>query len=379
MPWELLRQARDRGTTVAVVLDRVAPELIPDIRDHLGSMLREQGLGTAPIFSIAETPLWDDGLLPPAEVARLHSWLTALAKDVKARAIVVRQTLTGALDSLGPRVETLALASTAQRSATAALSTAADTAYTSALESVTEALSDGTLLRGEVLARWQEFVGTGEFFKQVESTVSRLRDRLVALVKGDPPPTDDLGQALESGVSELIRAQAQAAASASARAWRALAGGAALLEQHPDLLRVSYDLEEKVASLVHDWQGDVLTLVRTQGRDRRTTARVTAYGVNAVGTVLILVTFAHTGGLTGSEAGIAGGAAILGQRLLEVIFGDQAVRTLTTKARQALIERVEQLFVQEQDRFVEAVHTVEVAPDQQLRLSRAAMALKAPR
>lgn len=379
VPWDLLRQASERGTSVAVILDRVPPEAVDEIRDHLGSMLREQGLATAPIFTVAESRLDADGLLPQDQVARLQSWLTALAKDAKARAIVVRQTLTGALDSLEARTQLLVQASAAQLAATTALATAADTAYADAVEGVKHGMSDGTLLRGEVLARWQEFVGTGEFFRQVESTVSRLRDQLVALIKGDPPPTQDLGQALQSGVVELVRAEGQGAASATARTWRTLVGGATLLQEHPGLLRVSPEFDDKVASLVHDWQGDVLALVRTEGRDRRTTARVTAYGVNAVGTVLILVTFSQTAGLTGAEVGIAGGTAVLGQKLLEAIFGDQAVRMLAVKARQALLERVEQLFFEEQGRFTAAIETVEVKRDQGRRLASAALAVKAAR
>ena len=107
MPWELLRQASERGTAVAVVLNRVPKEAVPVIREHLGSMLKEQGLGTAPIFTVAETVLGADGLLPPDQIARLQSWLSALAKDARARALVVRQTLTGALDSLDPRIQGL--------------------------------------------------------------------------------------------------------------------------------------------------------------------------------------------------------------------------------------------------------------------------------
>jgi len=379
VPWDLLRQASERGTSIAVVLDRVPPEALDEIREHLASMLREHGLAAAPIFTIAESRLTQDGLLPDEQINRLRSWLTALAKDVKARAIVVRQTLTGALDSLESRTEILTQASTAQLGATTALLAAADTAYAGAVDGVRQGMTDGALLRGEVLARWQEFVGTGEFFKQVESTVSRARDRLVALVKGQPAPSQDLGEALQSGVSELIRAEAQGAASVTSRTWRTLVGGASLLEAHPDLPRVSPDFEVRVNSLVHDWQGDVLELVRNEGADRRTTARVTAYGVNAVGTVLILVTFAQTGGLTGAEAGIAGGTAILGQKLLEAIFGDQAVRTLATKARQALIERVEQLYFEEQGRFRAAVDTVEIRRDQGRRLASAALAVKVAR
>ncbi len=379
VPWELLRQASERGTAVAVILDRMPPEAVDEIREHLGSMLREQGLATAPIFTIAESGLEPGGLLPHAQVARLQSWLSALAKDARARAIIVRQTLSGALDSLETRTDLLVDASRAQVAATTALSSAADRSYADAVEGVALGMRDGSLLRGEVLARWQEFVGTGEFFKQVESTVSRVRDRVVAAVKGDPVPSTDLGEALQSGVAELIRAEGQGAASATSRSWRTLVGGAMLLQEHPDLPRVSPDFGRQVQALVHDWQGDVLDLVRHEGRDRRTTARVTAYGVNAVGTVLILVTFAHTGGLSGAEAGIAGGTAILGQKLLEAIFGDQAVRTLAGKARQALVDRVEQLFFEEEQRFHAAVGEVELRPDQARRLSSAALAVRASR
>ena len=71
-------------------------------------------------------------------------------------------------------------------------------------------MEDGSLLRGEVLARWQEFVGTGEFFRQVESTVSRVRDRFTSFLKGEPPRADDLGEALQSGVEALVSNRAEA-------------------------------------------------------------------------------------------------------------------------------------------------------------------------
>ena len=51
VPWDLLRTAADRGTAVAIVLDRIPPEAVDEIRPHLAAMLREQGLPTAPIFT----------------------------------------------------------------------------------------------------------------------------------------------------------------------------------------------------------------------------------------------------------------------------------------------------------------------------------------
>ena len=379
VPWALLRQASERGTSIAVVLDRVPPEAVAEIRDHLGGMLKEQGLSLAPIFTVREVPLDSSGLLRPEEIGQLKEWLTALARDARARGMVVRHTLSGALDSIDSRIDGLAQATTEQHAATRALSKVADTAYAAAALGVERGMSDGTLLRGEVLARWQEFVGTGEFFKQVESTVSRLRDRLVAMVKGQPPPAAELGEALHSGVAALVTAEAAAAASTTTRSWRGMPGGALLLSQRPQLAGSSADLPERVQRLVREWQDDVLELVRTEGQDRRTTAKVAAYGVNGVGVVLMLVTFAHTGGVTGAEAGIAGGTAVLGQKLLEAIFGDQAVRSLAAKARAALHDRVQELFGVEAARYQEAVESVEVPRDQARRLTAAAMGVKAAR
>jgi len=95
--------------------------------------------------------------------------------------------------------------------------------------------------------------------------------------------------------------------------------------------------------------------------------------------VLMLVAFAHTGGLTGAEAGIAGGTALLGQKILEAIFGDQAVRELAVKARRALLERVQQLYYEEQARYRSVVESVEVRPDQGRRLAAAVLAVRAAR
>jgi hypothetical protein len=93
----------------------------------------------------------------------------------------------------------------------------------------------------------------------------------------------------------------------------------------------------------------------------------------------MLVTFAYTGGVTGAEAGIAGGTALLGQKLLEAIFGDQAVRSLANKARAALLERVQVLFAEESNRFQGAVESRQAPRDQGRRLTAATLAVKAAR
>ncbi len=72
----------------------------------------------------------------------------------------------------------------------------------------------------------------------------------------------------------------------------------------------------------------MLDLVADTGMEKRSRARFMALGVNGVGAALMIVVFAQTGGITGAEVGIAGGTTVIAQRVLEAVFGDQAVRRL---------------------------------------------------
>ena len=380
VPWDLLRQASDRGTAVAIVLDRVDRDAVQDVRGHLVDMLREQGLETSPVFTVPETDLDEQGLIPEADISRLRSWLSALAGDQRARGIVIRQTLGGALRSLDGRTAGLVAALEAQQREVFDLKGAAFAAYDKAEEQVKDGMSDGQLLRGEVLARWQEFVGTGEFFRKVESGVSRVRDRITNAVKGAPPPSKPLDEALQDGVAALVQAEADAAAATVARQWRASEAGPALLEAHPELVRSSPELQATVERTVRDWQGDVLDIVRAEGGNRRTNARIAAYGVNGIGLFLMLVSFAHTGGvLVAPEVAIAGGTTAVAQKVLEAIFGDQAVREMSTKARALLLERVQDLYADERERYEQALGGKSVSDGQIRRLTEAAAAVGAAR
>ncbi|NYF99229.1 GTPase domain-containing protein [Janibacter cremeus] len=376
IPWRLLRQACDRGTAVAIVLDRVDRPGMDEVRSHLIEMLREQGMGTSPVFTVPEAELDAWGFIPEADIARVHGWLTALAGDQKARSIIVRQTLEGALRSLDGRLDALVGATRAQREEVGGLAKVAYDAYDRAEEGVTEGMADGQLLRGEVLARWQEFVGTGEFFRKVEKGVARIRDRVTASVRG-PEPTAELDEALQTGVSALLLAEADTAAATVARTWRGTEAGPIVLDEHPGLARSSRGIEEDVERLVRDWQGDVLDIVRSEGANRRTNARVAAYGVNGIGLFLMLVSFAHTGGvLVAPEVAIAGGTTALAQKVLEAIFGDQAVREMAVKARTLLLERVDDLFTGERGRYTEVTGDLTVSEAQIRRLQKAVTAVE---
>lgn len=352
VPWEFLRTAVTRGTAVAMVLNRVPAEAVEQVRAHLAGMLTDHGLGGAPLFVIEETTTYD-AQLPEPVVEPVRTWLHGLAADAGLRAAVVRHTLAGAVASLGPRVFELAAAADAQADAVVRLRRIVDEAYDAAAARVEAASGDGSLLRGEVMARWQEFVGTGELMRALEAKIGRVRDRVTAAVQGKPAPGAELAEALETGVEALVRAAADDAAENVATGWSAHPAGGDLLTD--ELRRSSPGLREATARAVREWQGYVLDLVRQQGQGKRRTARYLAFGVNGLGLLVMIAVFAHTGGLVAGEVAVAGGASALSQKILEAVLGDQAVRSLTNAARVDLHRRVAELLDGERRRYHEVL------------------------
>jgi hypothetical protein len=337
-------------------------------------MLASRGLKDSPLFVVTEGTVDEEGLLPAAHVADVRAWLDSLAEDADARTMVVRQTLEGAIRTLTRRAHTVADAALEQVDAERRLREDADRAYDDAIGKITTASADGTLLRGEVLARWQEFVGTGELLRSLEQRVGWLRDRIVNAIKGKPQQAERVTVAVESGLETLILEHAEAAAERAEGSWRSLASGQALLaDAGEDLGRASRDFRRRTERAVRDWQQDVLAMVRTEGADKRGTARFLAYGVNGLSVALMVVVFAHTAGVTGAEAGIAGGSAVLGQKLLEAVFGDQAVRSLAERAKRDLERRVRDLLEVERRRYTGLLDSLGIdagAPDRLRNASR---------
>ena len=372
VPWGFLKQAADRSTAVAIVLDRTPDEAVETVAAHLARMLASRGLQDSPLFTVTEGPVSEEGLLPPEHVADIRGWLASLAADADARAAVVKQTLDGAIRTLTQRTHGIADAATEQARAAVRLREDADRAYDEAIEAISKASADGTMLRGEVLARWQEFVGTGELLKSLETRVGWLRDRVVNAIKGKPQQAERVTVAVESGLETLILEHAEAAAERAEASWRSVAAGQVLLaDAGEDLGRASRDFRRRAERAVRDWQSDVLEMVRTEGADKRSTARFLAFGVNGLSVALMVVVFAHTAGVTGAEAGIAGGSAVLGQKLLEAVFGDQAVRSLAERARRDLEVKVHELLEVERRRYIDLLDSLEISPEVPERLRAA--------
>jgi len=214
-------------------------------------------------------------------------------------------------------------------------------------------------------------VGTGELLRSLESKVGQLRDRLVAAVTGRPAPGRNLQAALESQMVTLIRGVATDAAEQSYSAWQAHPAGAALLE--PSLQKPSADLPQRADRVVRDWQAWVLDLVRSEAGDKRFVARGAAYAVNGIGLTVMIAVFASTAFIpTGAEVAVGAGTTIAAQKVLEAIFGDQAIRTLASRARAELLSRIETLLESEAARFFERTSAAGLEAEPGAGLRRAA-------
>lgn len=345
VPWEYLRKAQRRNTILALVLGRAPGAHVEEVIADLDGLLDQHGLAEVPTFSIVEKGLTaGDHLIDPAELAPLQDWLHGLT-DPAARRELLTRGAQGATRDLLDAVGDIARAQDAQRVARIALeSIVAENFRVTPIE---EALAGGDLLRGEVLKQWHEFLGTGEYFRRLEAGVGRLRDRLGRLWRKPAETTlkDELGQ----GFTGLLLATTAEACQNTYTAWHAHPGGAGLLT--PDLAAPGPGLAQDAQRAIETWQALVLDLVRTHGASKRTGARIAAFGVNAVALLLMIVAFASTGGLLGAEVAIAGGAAVVAQRVLEAIFGEHGMRELARTAQAALLEHAGTLLAGQARRF----------------------------
>ncbi|WP_058955053.1 dynamin family protein [Kocuria rhizophila] len=354
VPWQLLRSAAGRDITVAVVLDRVQAASAAEIEEDLRRMLGAEGLGDAPVFVVQESPLNELGMLPRAAVEPLRDWLATLGADAHARSEIAARTLGGAVRELAHVTERTAEAAAAQQRTEEHLRREVTTSFDEALRAVVDSTRDGTLLRGEVLARWQDFVGTGDFFRGLEAGIGRARDRMTAFFTGRPAPEVRVEEAIETGLQAVIVESTARAAELTERRWRDEPAGQVLLAGR-DVAALPPEFPADVAESIRAWQSDVMLMIQQEGAGKRTRARAMSLGVNALAVILMIAVFSTTGGLTGLEVGIAGGSGVLGTKLLEAVFGEDAVRRMSEQARGNLETRIRALLERRARMFLDTV------------------------
>lgn len=340
VPWAYLARARERGAAIGVVVNRipVGADNLATVLADVRRMLGEQGLADARLFGIEEGGLVD-GRMDGGHL-QVKGWIDGLVADADARAVVVRRTVQGAVDSLWPRIGRVMAAARLQVEAAEAMREVSLAQQEAAQRTVAEQLGSGVLLRGEVVERFREQVGTAAWMDRLQQTVGRVRDRIArALFGGGDGEVEAVRGQLRSNLVGLVDDAVTGSLERTVAAWRQLPGGDEVLASAGGSRPYATDLAP-VEDLVARWQDGVVELIRTRAGGKLTVARGLSLGINGIGVTLMMGIFASTGGLTGGEVAVAGGTAAFSQTVLSAVFGEQAIRDLARTAREDLLERV---------------------------------------
>ena len=355
--WQLLKLAKERGARLAIVLSRVPPRSRDVILKHFVRMLEDYGLGEVERFVIHEAEV-TSGRLPEQEIAELRRWLAELSVDGQRRAQAVRSTLAGVLDSFRGRVPALARQLEAQVAFRAELRTDVDAAYMGALAEIDTATRDGSLLRGEVLARWQDFAGSGD----LQHAMHRRRPSLFGGKARQQAPIRlrALKSALRTGLESIIAVAAQRAAEEVVGRWRNRAGAGDRLAASADLSRPSEELMRRTSRAIGAWQEHLVELIRADGATKRSIARLMSFDVESMAVVLAVGLLGYEV-TDGAQSSLAAGS--LPERLLRGLLGTETLRGISAKARSDLRARIGMLFDEETLRYVQVLDSAGI-PDE---------------
>ena len=390
VPWEFLRRAQARGVPLMVVVNRL-PKIEADRAAVLADSRRrfeEAGLGQAgprgelPFLGVEEGALDEatDGLAAAA-VEPVRRALVELGRDTRALAAVKATALRGALAGLPASVEQVARDLELDERRAAALRGAVTRAYAEEATKLDDRLAGGDFLRGEVMRAWQEFVGLGDVSRWLSSGVGRVRSWFARRFQAPGATEAPLRQAKEQAFEELVAAlvrHADAAAGHAAAEWATDPAGSRLLADRPDLWGHGEGLEAEARELLAAWLGRLTKVVEERGQNRRAFAFATSLGVNAIGVVAMLAVFAHSAGLTGGELAIAGGTAVVNQKLLEALIGEAAVADIVRGAERDLRSTLRAALDADARRFLDLLEPTGAGPDD-LRAAAAKVAAEAER
>ena len=357
VPWEVLARARDRGLPLVVVVNRM-PEVESDrstVLEDVARLLAEAGiqiedLELVPIPEGAVAPSIDG--LEPASVAPVRRRIEALGADRAARRALAARALAGSLAGLAPLADRVADDLEHEAIEADALRRFAAHAFESEAATLRERLATGTFLRAEALRQWQVFVGADEITRFFSTGIGKLRGTLSALIRGTPrAPVAEVRDDTLADLTALARSHAAEAARRTATSWSDERSTRELVADDPSLWSTSAEFETDLRARLEAWLEGIAEDVQRTGGKKRVIAKGASIGVNAAGVGVMVATFAHSGGITGAEVGVAAGTAFLNQKLLEALFGEAALVEMITRARTSLAEAIDAAFREEVARY----------------------------
>ena len=227
--WDVLQHARERGAALGIVLSRVPPSHREELVAHFNAMLDVNGITADRRFVIPDTAIVDN-MLPVEVYQPIKDWLTETAVREDRRVAVLSQTMSGVLDTFKMRVPKLAAHIEAQVALRVRLRRLADSEFADALSAFDLRTKAAALLRGEVLARWQDCADSGDLGAALRSRRPPRKGKRARKGVGNSRVAA-LDAALRAAVEALVVSLADQAAEQVSAGWRADTAGAVLLAE----------------------------------------------------------------------------------------------------------------------------------------------------
>ncbi len=365
VPWQVLLRARERGVPIVAVMNRLplddedAHAVLTDFK----RLIAENGLadqGPAGALDVITVPR--DALDPvisglDADAARpVLTVLDKLMESDQARKELAAKSMTAAVEGLADPTSRIIADLEREGEAAVHLMKVAAEAYERARSDIEGHIDRGSFLRAEVLREWQEFVGANRVTRVISEGIGRVAASIRSVFDPGPEarPNEVRTSALED-LAALVVSRSDEAAASAAEKWNDRDLGRLALETDAHLWGSTPSLMDQVKTNLESWATTIAAEINEMGHNRKGIAKVASLGVNVVGTGAIIAVFAHTGGLTGAEAGIAAVTAVLNQALLEAIFGEGNVAAFIKRSRARLDEVIDSVLRSELDRFREAL------------------------
>jgi energy-coupling factor transporter ATP-binding protein EcfA2 len=432
--WEILQHARERGAALGVILSRVPPAHRTELVGHFNAMLDANGIVPGKRFVIPETGIVD-GMLPIDVLQPVKDWLTETAHQSDRRVAVLTQTMAGVLDTFKFRVPRLAAHVDAQVNLRTRLRYEAEAAYGTALKEFDQGTRSARLLRGEVLARWQDYAGSGELGAALRGKRGSHGGRRARKGTGVSRPAA-LDIALRAALQALVVSVADRAAEQVIRTWRADPAATALLAaaeasrtrgeyarrefesafgtgeeagppgppgppgaggapatgatseagapgeavRPPSLDRSAPDLPLRVNRAVSAWQDHLMRLIQAEVTSKRGGGTSRASETLSLVTLVAMLGEPAAGGAGPAAPDEPGEVGTAPRDLLVSAFGTTGASELTGQVRRDLNDRVRLLLDEELLRFLELLDAAgQVDPVAAVRLYQAEYSLEAVR
>jgi energy-coupling factor transporter ATP-binding protein EcfA2 len=355
VPWAVLGRVRERGLPLVVVVNRLPPdgEDRAIVLDDVRRLFSDAGFATdLEVTGVPEGALDPslDGLEAEA-VAPIRERIAGLRANADARRALAAEALAGSLAGVGPLVGRVADDVAHDQIDVAALRRIAATDHERELAALRDELSRGTFLRDEALRHWQRFVGADDITRLFSRGIGAIRGAIAAVFRPTAAPVAEVREATTDDLIAVARRHAGEAARRTATTWADEPRVAEVVGERPDLWAASPGFDERLRERLEGWIASIGEDIAATGEGKRRLARGASIGVNALGVGVMLATFIHTAGLTGTEVGVAAATAFLNQKLLGALFGEAAMVELIARARARLDEALQATFAEERARF----------------------------